>query len=188
MAYEKHTWENGELITAEKLNHIEGGIESSGGGGGVPTTFGQTLPPIISAVWGTPDEIIDNVDYGTLFYSGKYYGYFELSQTIVLNSICDIIILATLQGSGAGTKKAYTQGKVIGNQNVMWLKSQLGAQVNEWGVIQYGASGKSSVIVLPSSSGYDTEEEAVESVKTEIRKYSYMQLSVYRPLENLTGV
>ena len=34
MAYEKHTWENGELITAEKLNHMEDGIESSGGGGG----------------------------------------------------------------------------------------------------------------------------------------------------------
>lgn len=26
MAYEKHTWETGEVITAEKLNHIEEGI------------------------------------------------------------------------------------------------------------------------------------------------------------------
>lgn len=27
MAYEKHTWTTGETITAEKLNHIEEGIE-----------------------------------------------------------------------------------------------------------------------------------------------------------------
>ena len=26
MSYEKHTWESGETITAEKLNHIEDGI------------------------------------------------------------------------------------------------------------------------------------------------------------------
>ena len=36
MAYTKQTWENGDVITAEKLNHIESGIEeaSQGGGGG----------------------------------------------------------------------------------------------------------------------------------------------------------
>lgn len=27
--YEKHTWENGELITAEKLNNMEDGIEAN---------------------------------------------------------------------------------------------------------------------------------------------------------------
>lgn len=31
MAYDKHTWQCGETITAEKLNHIENGIASSGG-------------------------------------------------------------------------------------------------------------------------------------------------------------
>lgn len=30
MSYTKHTWENGETITAEKLNNIEEGIEDSG--------------------------------------------------------------------------------------------------------------------------------------------------------------
>lgn len=34
MAYEKQTWECGETITAEKLNHIEDGIESASSGGG----------------------------------------------------------------------------------------------------------------------------------------------------------
>ena len=28
MAYEKHVWENGELITKDSLNHIEDGIEN----------------------------------------------------------------------------------------------------------------------------------------------------------------
>lgn len=29
MAYEKQTWERGEIITAIKLNHIEDGIEAN---------------------------------------------------------------------------------------------------------------------------------------------------------------
>ena len=28
MSYEKQTWANGDIITAEKLNHIEDGIEA----------------------------------------------------------------------------------------------------------------------------------------------------------------
>lgn len=30
MAYEKQTWNDGDIITAEKLNHIEDGIDSAG--------------------------------------------------------------------------------------------------------------------------------------------------------------
>ena len=32
MAYTKNTWNNGDVITAEKLNHMEDGIADSGGG------------------------------------------------------------------------------------------------------------------------------------------------------------
>lgn len=32
MAYDKYTWQTGETITAEKLNHIEDGIENAGSG------------------------------------------------------------------------------------------------------------------------------------------------------------
>ena len=44
MSYEKHTWENGEIITAEKLNNIENGIEEAGssGGGAEPLIVGVT--------------------------------------------------------------------------------------------------------------------------------------------------
>lgn len=34
MAYEKQTWVTGEVITKEKLNHMEDGIANGGGGGG----------------------------------------------------------------------------------------------------------------------------------------------------------
>lgn len=30
MSYEKHTWQTGEIITADKLNNMEDGIEKSG--------------------------------------------------------------------------------------------------------------------------------------------------------------
>lgn len=40
MAYEKQTWECGESITAEKLNHMEQGIEdASNSGGGTDDLF-----------------------------------------------------------------------------------------------------------------------------------------------------
>lgn len=32
MAYEKYNWVDGEVITAQKLNHIEGGVEDNSGG------------------------------------------------------------------------------------------------------------------------------------------------------------
>lgn len=34
MAYDKHTWERWETITAARLNNIEDGIANAGGGGG----------------------------------------------------------------------------------------------------------------------------------------------------------
>lgn len=33
MAYERHEWQCGESITAEKLNHMEEGIADAGSGG-----------------------------------------------------------------------------------------------------------------------------------------------------------
>lgn len=43
MAYEKNTWNDGDVITAELLNHIEDGIENAGGSGGgfVVTVTGE---------------------------------------------------------------------------------------------------------------------------------------------------
>ena len=35
MAYTKQTWETGDVITAEKLNHMEDGIGGTSGAGGI---------------------------------------------------------------------------------------------------------------------------------------------------------
>ena len=35
MSYDKQTWANGDVITAEKMNHIESGIEDADGEGSV---------------------------------------------------------------------------------------------------------------------------------------------------------
>lgn len=52
MSYTKHTWTDGELVTAAKMNNIENGIEeaSSGGGG----TGGGVL--VVHDVDGTLDK------------------------------------------------------------------------------------------------------------------------------------
>lgn len=47
MSYEKQTWTTGDTITAEKLNHIEEGIESADNGGSISEpiiTFNQQPP------------------------------------------------------------------------------------------------------------------------------------------------
>lgn len=59
MSYEKHTWETGELITADKLNHMEEGIE--GGGGSAPT-------PVL-----TQKIIIKNSYEGTVYLANYDY-------------------------------------------------------------------------------------------------------------------
>lgn len=40
MAYEKQTWQTGDVVTSAKLNHMEDGIAGAGGGG-VVATLGQ---------------------------------------------------------------------------------------------------------------------------------------------------
>lgn len=42
MAYEKQTWACGDTITAEKLNHMEDGIEAASSGGGTPLVVNVT--------------------------------------------------------------------------------------------------------------------------------------------------
>lgn len=46
MAYEKQTWTTGEVITAEKLNHMEDGIADAGGGGSAMFYVGTSDPDL----------------------------------------------------------------------------------------------------------------------------------------------
>lgn len=57
MSYEKQTWVNGEVITADKLNHMENGIADGGGGSG-SDNFIVTINPGDSI---TADKTFDEV-------------------------------------------------------------------------------------------------------------------------------
>lgn len=58
MKYSKHTWVNGELITAEKLNALEEGLELSSEQGGTkgdkgdPFTFADFTPEQLASLKG----------------------------------------------------------------------------------------------------------------------------------------
>lgn len=57
MSYTKHTWSDGELVTAAKMNNIENGIEeaASGGGGSASTVlidiYDDSTPDHLPSGW-----------------------------------------------------------------------------------------------------------------------------------------
>ena len=74
MSYEKHTWKNGEVITADKLNNIEEGISGGGSGGGslvihattegTIETFDKTCAEVLEAFQsGSPCIIVHGPAY-----------------------------------------------------------------------------------------------------------------------------
>ena len=53
MSYTKQTWESGDIITAEKLNHMEDGISAggSGGAGGILVVNGNSQTGALDKTW-----------------------------------------------------------------------------------------------------------------------------------------
>ena len=56
MSYTKQTWETGDVITADKLNHMEDGIADAGGGGALTigciiTTSGNKTYYTLDKTW-----------------------------------------------------------------------------------------------------------------------------------------
>lgn len=66
MAYEKNIWATGDVVTAEKLNHMEEGIEAGGSGGGVfvVTFTAPTSGTNIDSVDKTFDEVLSALKSG----------------------------------------------------------------------------------------------------------------------------
>lgn len=71
MSYTKQTWANGDVITAEKLNHIEDGIADSGGGGAFVCT-GTGSPLELNKTYA---EIKAALDAGKVIYLYDEQGY-----------------------------------------------------------------------------------------------------------------
>ena len=106
MSYEKHTWETGELITADKLNHMEEGIEGGGGSGDSAI--------IVHAVYNETTEtwLLDktNEELYALFEEGKPI-FVEREETYEVNGFThaykglgQIIVAEYITGEDEGTE------------------------------------------------------------------------------------
>lgn len=77
MSYTKHTWEHGEVITAQKLNNIEEGIINAGGGDCfrieiINDSNGE--PDYVNATY---DEIMSYIDEAKTVYIWDGYQYYR---------------------------------------------------------------------------------------------------------------
>lgn len=106
MSYEKQTWANGDVITAEKLNHMEDGIDGAGGsdfiinahgtitdeGGGeiVEWTFDKTPAELLTA-WQTP------MNCKVHFSRGGVYEGEEWHEELGLHDIQNVVNLSSTQ-------------------------------------------------------------------------------------------
>lgn len=79
MSYEKTTWQNGDVITAEKLNNLENGVEAAEGGTAAPIMVIELLDtPGGFRFNKTFKEVFQHVQSGGLAYvyrSGFNYMY-----------------------------------------------------------------------------------------------------------------
>ena len=71
MAYNKNTWANGDVISAEKLNNIEQGIEDASGSGGVEvinwtmTESNETITLTTTNTAAEIDAMFDDIESGS---------------------------------------------------------------------------------------------------------------------------
>ena len=73
MSYEPHTWVNGETITAEKMNNLEEGV-SSGGGGAMIVQYNQSTGALDKTVRELNTALLSGVPvYFVLVYGNVAY-------------------------------------------------------------------------------------------------------------------
>ena len=117
MAYDKQTWVNGEVITAEKLNHMEDGIAGAGGSlivNWVDNALDKTVAELYAAYnSGTP--IFVRLIYGS---PEVYEGLQRLAPVILLynynyaNNI-RVVVAFTQQVSLTGKDFTFTPATAI---------------------------------------------------------------------------
>lgn len=62
--YEKHNWVNGEVITEDKLNHIENGIANAGGVLVVNVDENSTLDKTWQEIYDAPLAVVKSIGEG----------------------------------------------------------------------------------------------------------------------------
>lgn len=80
MSYDKNTWQTGDVITANKLNHIEDGIAGAGGGGILILSADEN--GVIDHTW----QQIHDADFAVLRYERTVDGYVTMFNDVVVKT------------------------------------------------------------------------------------------------------
>lgn len=94
MAYEKQVWNCGDTITADKMNHIEDGIENAGGG--------STEPLILEEVSSSTRDNCTIYTYNATW--EEVYQAFHAGRSIFVSVDGDTLPLATIQDNADMTQ------------------------------------------------------------------------------------
>lgn len=125
MSYEKHTWQTGEVITADKLNNLEAGVESGQNGYEITDTY-TTLIDTLNIVATNEDE------YNPPYYSFDQSNFTEEGYEFINNKTGTETLRITFDGE---------EYLVVGNTNTNnWGASSIwdeDTQTESWDWSEY---------------------------------------------------
>ena len=137
MAYNKNLWANGDVITADKLNHLENGVEAADTGGGLTDDIRAALIQLAAKV-----AYID--DDGAEYYGDLYDALYAV-QSIYLNT--NSILINTIGGTSQLTATTSPSGA-----SVSWSSSDSSvATVSSSGLVTSVALGSCTITATAGS-------------------------------------
>ena len=137
MAYTKNTWANGDVITADKLNHLENGVEAADTGGGLTDDIRAALIQLAAKV-----AYID--DDGAEYYGDLYDALYAV-QSIYLNT--NSILINTIGGTSQLTATTSPSGATVS-----WSSSDSSvATVSSSGLVTSVALGSCTITATAGS-------------------------------------
>lgn len=119
MAYERHSWQCGDVVTAERLNNIEDGVEEAlecCGSGAEEFLVSFTLG-VTNTMDRTVDEIVQAYNDGKKITACSLYGDVPLSTyyLVYADAVSPVFEFATITGSGVNLIRVI---KVGGQDNI----------------------------------------------------------------------
>ena len=123
MAYEKQTWNDGDIITKEKLTHIEEGIANSGGGGSDGVVNFKPDFPYILRISGNRDDVINSLECDAFEYEGYYYPYFAIKNFAVninSNDVLGVIALSRESRINMRQTAKFSSGDMWGMSSIVY--------------------------------------------------------------------